>query len=66
VGRFIDLIFQEEKRIYSIKVLKDLKDFIRHLALGIDGVDRYDSDNDDDTDNEYDYLLSYKECRRKK
>jgi hypothetical protein len=59
-------VLEKEGRICSVKVLKDLKDFVKHYAYGMDGQDGYDSDNDDDTDEECDCLPPCEECRRKK
>jgi hypothetical protein len=59
-------VLKNEKHTCSVKVLKDLKDFVKHYASGMDGQDGYDSNNDDDTDDECDCLPLCEACRRKK
>ena len=55
-------ILKKEDRVCSAKVLKNLKDFVKHYSYGMNSQDKYDSDNNYDTDKEYDYLPSCKEC----
>ena len=35
---------------HSVNSLESLKDFIKHVALGMDGQRGYDSDSESDTD----------------
>jgi hypothetical protein len=62
----VEEVLKEEERTCSVKFLKDLRDFIKHIAYDMDCQDGYDSDNNDDTSEECDCLPPCKECRRKK
>ena len=46
--------------------LESLKDFIKHVALGMDGQRGYDSDSESDTDGECQCLPLCEACARKK